>query len=199
LSDYDRDGRQRLYVTRTVPPAGADPRIAGAGATLLARDTIDGLSNVQHLTGLGAVASAEAAGGLDGKRIAIDGYEINGPAVAAAAADRGAVVAAISTADGAAVNETGFDVAGLREAWAAHGAGMLGDLRRIHRIRITRTARLAQRRHVIDVDSQRYRIAHFRLIICWYTSRDFSFFPCKLKSIVLRSTVLASRNTSRDS
>ena len=36
---------------------------------------------------------------------------------------------------------------------------------------------------------------HLRLIISEYTSLDFNVFPCKLKSIVLRITDLASFRT----
>lgn len=100
----------------------ADPRGEAA------RAMVEGLSNVAHLTGLGAVACAEAVGALDGKKIAIDNYEGNGPAVARAASERGAKVVAISTADGAVVNTAGFDIAGLEEAWAAHGSAMLGEV-----------------------------------------------------------------------
>ncbi len=50
LSDEDARGRQRLLLTRTVPPPGADPRIAGAGRTMLARDAIDGAADLASLT-----------------------------------------------------------------------------------------------------------------------------------------------------
>lgn len=49
LSDEDAGGRQRLILTRTVPPPGADPRIAGAGLTVLARDVIDGAGDLASL------------------------------------------------------------------------------------------------------------------------------------------------------
>lgn len=49
ISDYDKQGRQRLLLTRTVPPAGADPRIAGAGSTMAGRDAIDGVNDLASL------------------------------------------------------------------------------------------------------------------------------------------------------
>lgn len=110
----DDDGLADLFA--------ADPRGEAS------RALIDGLSNIAHLTGLGAVASAEAVQALDGKKIAIDNYEVNGPAVARAASERGAIVTAISTADGAAVDDAGFDIAALDEAWTTHGAAMVGEV-----------------------------------------------------------------------
>jgi len=75
------------------------------------------------------------------------------------------------------------------------GARILGDLGRVNRVGKSRATRLAQGGNVVDVNSERDRMNHFRLIISEYTSRDFNVFPCKLKSIVLRSTDLASLNT----
>jgi prepilin-type N-terminal cleavage/methylation domain-containing protein len=49
LSDYDKSGRQRLFLTRTVPPPAADPRIAGAGSTMTGRDAIDGVNDLANL------------------------------------------------------------------------------------------------------------------------------------------------------
>ncbi len=45
FSDYDKAGRQRLHLTRTVPRPGADPRIAESGRSILATDTIDGVGD----------------------------------------------------------------------------------------------------------------------------------------------------------
>ncbi len=49
FSDEDARGRQRLLLTRTVPPPGADPRIAGAGRTMASRDAIDGVADLASL------------------------------------------------------------------------------------------------------------------------------------------------------
>lgn len=48
-SDYDTEGRQRLYLTRSVPPPGADPRIAGSGVLVMAPDGIDGVGDMRSL------------------------------------------------------------------------------------------------------------------------------------------------------
>lgn len=93
-----------------------------------ARRSVDGVSNHRHLTGLGAVAAAEAARALDGQRIAIEQFETVGPSVARAAVERGAKVTAVSTAAGAAFNADGFDVAALIDALAADGPGFVTAL-----------------------------------------------------------------------
>ena len=49
LSDYDAGGRQRLQFSRTVPPPGADPRIAAGGRKMSAHDAIDGVNDLVHL------------------------------------------------------------------------------------------------------------------------------------------------------
>ena len=49
FSDYDKAGRQRLYFTRSLPPAGADPRMAYGGETMFVRDEIDGLRDLTFL------------------------------------------------------------------------------------------------------------------------------------------------------
>lgn len=91
------------------------------------RRIVDGLSNHLHLTGFGAVVSADTARSLDGATIAIENYEVAGPAVARSAAERGARVTAISTSAGAAMNPEGFDPTALGEALAAKGPAMIAD------------------------------------------------------------------------
>ncbi len=79
--------------------------------------------------GLSAVACAHhTLAGLDGRTIAIEGFGANGPALAAAATDRGATVIAVSTPAGTITNAAGFDPAALAEAWGAHGADLVGEL-----------------------------------------------------------------------
>lgn len=91
------------------------------------RRNVDGLSNRNHLTGLGAAACADAARPLDGSTIAIENFEVSGPAIARAAAERGARVTAVSTSAGAAVNADGFDPTALSEALASHGPAMINE------------------------------------------------------------------------
>ena len=93
--------------------------------------TVDGTSLGERLAGGGAVAAAAAAlGGLSGRRIVIEGCGPAGVAAAAAAADRGAVLAGVATEDGfcAAPNGAGLDAAAVAAAWAAHGAGFVQQL-----------------------------------------------------------------------
>ena len=81
-----------------------------------------------HLAGLGpVVAAAAAVGGLDGKKIAIEGFGATGPALAAAAAAQGATIVAISTTKGSKSDAGGLDPAELSGAWAESGDAMLGD------------------------------------------------------------------------
>ena len=75
-----------------------------------------------------AVAAEVAAPGLDGRRVAIEGFDASGPGLAAALAERGALVVAVATASGTAVAPRGFDVAALADAWAAHGPALVPAL-----------------------------------------------------------------------
>lgn len=90
-----------------------------------------GMSFSDRLTGRGAVAAAAAAlGGLEGRRIVIEGCGPAGVAAAEAAAERGAVLAGVATEKGfcAADGGAGFDAGAISEAWAAHGAGFVEHL-----------------------------------------------------------------------
>lgn len=88
---------------------------------------INGLTNQQHLTGLGAVVCAETVRPLEGARIAIENFESLGPAIARAATSRGATIAAIATSVGVATSETGFDVEALCHALTADGPAMVNS------------------------------------------------------------------------
>lgn len=109
---------------------------AGQLAGLIAADTrsdarlreIDGVSNADHLAGLGAVSAATTARSLDGATVAVENFDSTGLAVARAAAAAGAKVTAISTSAGAAMNADGFDVAALATALAADGADFVKGL-----------------------------------------------------------------------
>lgn len=82
----------------------------------------------QHLAGLGpVVAAAAATGGLDGKKVAIEGFGATGPALAAAVAAQGATIVAVSTTKGSKADAGGLDPAELRGAWSESGETMLGD------------------------------------------------------------------------
>ncbi len=82
-----------------------------------------------ELTALGiAVAAAEATGGLDGRAVAIEGFDAGGVALARAVAERGGRVVALSTPSGTAVAPAGFDPAAVEAAWAANGVDLVADL-----------------------------------------------------------------------
>ena len=100
--------------------ADADDRAEVASAD------IGGTSLSVHLAGLGPVLAAEnICGDLAGKTVAIEGFDDHGPALAAAATDRGATVIAISTPKG--LRTEGLDPATLAELWASDGAAMVGE------------------------------------------------------------------------
>jgi glutamate dehydrogenase (NAD(P)+) len=73
------------------------------------------------------VAADAATGGLDGKRVLIEGFAEHGPALAAAVAARGATIVGISTTAGVQLNAEGLDASELREGWAANGPGLVGE------------------------------------------------------------------------
>ena len=111
-----------------VPDDGLDTLISVDPRNEAHRRQVNGLSNQHHLTGFGSVVSADAARSLDGASIAIENYEVAGPAVAAAAIERGAKITAIATSAGVAFNPDGFDGAELHEALQAKGPAMVTDL-----------------------------------------------------------------------
>ena len=78
--------------------------------------------------GLSAVVAAHHAVGLDAKTIAIEGFENLGPWIADGVIGHGARLTAISTATGTVTNESGFSLAELNEAFAAHGADCVNEL-----------------------------------------------------------------------
>ena len=89
---------------------------------------VDGITNHDHLTGLGAVVCAEAVRSLDGAKVGIDNFDVNGAAVARAAAARGAKITSIATSAGVAVDADGFDVAEISEQVTAQGADIVATL-----------------------------------------------------------------------
>jgi len=120
------------------PAKGIDPTsladlLAADGRHPVAHEMVDpyGVGSVDlatHLSGLGpVVAAAAAVGGLDGKRVVIEGFGETGPSIAAAAMAHGATVVAISTNDGALVDEAGLDPATLAQGWRDAGDAMVGD------------------------------------------------------------------------
>lgn len=93
-------------------------RLAGAAPTF-----------VDRCEGLGAAVCAHhAAAGLAGKSVAIEGFGANGPALAAAVAERGGVISAVSTTTGTVTSDSGFDPQALADGWAANGDDVVNDL-----------------------------------------------------------------------
>lgn len=89
----------------------------------------DGVVARDSLTARSAVvAAATARGDLDGAKIAIEGFDSVGLAVARHAATMGATVTAVATGKGAAISAGGFDPATLAETWQAKGDAMVDDL-----------------------------------------------------------------------
>ena len=94
-----------------------DPRPAAA---------VDGAAALRRA---GIVAAAELAlGGLDGRSVAIEGFDAAGLELATDLVARGARIVAISTASGTASSTGGFDPAVLAEGLAAHRADLVGEL-----------------------------------------------------------------------
>ncbi len=94
----------------------------------LRHQDVGGQSLAAHLEALGPVVAAVAAlGGLEGKSVAIEGFAQHGPALAAAATDRGAKVTGVSTTAGTVTNTDGLDVQELHSGWADRGPALVGE------------------------------------------------------------------------
>jgi len=98
------DPAKGVSAEQLAPLAAADGR-----SDVRLRD-IDGITNAEHLTGVGAVACAALARPLEGARVAIENFDGVGLAIARAASEAGAKVVAISTPVGTALSPDGFDI-----------------------------------------------------------------------------------------
>jgi glutamate dehydrogenase/leucine dehydrogenase len=78
-----------------------------------------------ELRGLGAAICADAAGGLDGRAVVIEGFDDAGPELVRAVYDRGGRVVAAATAKGCVAAPKGLDGAMLAQAWREHGPAMV--------------------------------------------------------------------------
>ena len=101
------------------------PVLAHDQRNLIGNDDRDGISFNDELIGVGAVAAASSLlGGLDGKRVAIEGFGPAGLGIAREAAAAGAAIARVATAKGCADAQSDgrqIDPVGLAEAWLADG------------------------------------------------------------------------------
>ena len=114
------------YLPDAAKGVGADDLDGLRGDDL--RDTARLGEFADRCDGLSAAVSADHAVGLDGKTVAIDGFEGIGAWIADGVVGRGARVTAISTATGTVTNPDGFAVADLTEAVATHGADCVSEL-----------------------------------------------------------------------
>lgn len=95
----------------------SDPRPAAA------------IDDAAALRRAGIVASAELAlGSLDGRTVAIEGFDAAGLELATDLVARGARIVALSTASGTASSADGFDIAQLAEGFANHKADVVKEL-----------------------------------------------------------------------
>ncbi|MFN8039562.1 MAG: hypothetical protein U0Q07_10175 [Acidimicrobiales bacterium] len=122
LSPRVADGSLVLDAGKGVPPAaveawrGVDPRPA------VARDAAD------VLLARSVAASAAWAGDLEGRTVAIEGFDGNGPALVAELERRGARVVTVAGAQGAATRPEGFSAVEVAAAWGEHGPGFAAVL-----------------------------------------------------------------------
>ncbi len=114
---YLPDAAKGIGLDELAPLHAADPR-----------DTARLGDFADRCDGLSAVVAAHHAVGLDAKTVAIEGFENLGPWIADGVIGHGARLTAISTATGTVTNESGFSLAELNEAFAAHGADCVNEL-----------------------------------------------------------------------
>jgi hypothetical protein len=133
-----RDEALAAFVAELAPDAGTlllEPA-RGVGADDLAElragdprpDRWWELKDVLRATGVAAAAAQAAGGDLDGRTVAIEGFESGGPALVAALAERGASVVAVATAKGTVGAIAGLDPSAIVEAWTAHGPALVSEL-----------------------------------------------------------------------
>ena len=142
-----RDGAVEAFVAECEPWVAAGEFLPDPGKGLSAADlaplqaqdprhpirlsTVGGVSLAERLAGSGAVAAVAAAlDGLEGRRIVIEGCGPAGVAAAAAADERGAVLAGVATEKGFCAPPAGAGLAAdtIGEAWAAHGPAFVEHL-----------------------------------------------------------------------
>ena len=115
VADFTAEVAPLVTSGRFLPEPGTRVDRAALGS-LAAIDPRSVIGNVaDQVTVAGIVAAAEAtAGGLDGRPVAVEGLGGHGSAVAAAVADRGAKVVALTSGDRGVVDRDGFPVDALK-------------------------------------------------------------------------------------
>lgn len=117
-------GELMLDAGKGIDPADLAPlrEVDARGAAYEAR------APVLDAWGVRAAAEAACGGSLDGRTVAIEGFDRNGPALAQALVAAGTRITAVSTASGTAVSSRGFDLDELTNGWQAHGADVTTTL-----------------------------------------------------------------------
>src|SRR5690606_2793157 len=82
-------------------------------------------NHAAELRGLSAAICADAAVGLDGRAVVIEGFDASGPELVKAVYDRGGRVTAVATAKGTVVHPRGLDGPMLAQAWREHGPALV--------------------------------------------------------------------------
>ena len=117
------DAGKGLAATDLAPLQAVDPRHP------VRLESTGGIGFSERLAGIGAVAAVAAAlGGLEGRRVVIEGCGAAGVAAAQAAAGRGATLVGVAGAEGFCHARGGLDVSALSEAWAGHGPDFVQHL-----------------------------------------------------------------------
>ena len=120
LADDFTTGRLSTSPGLRLDGAMLAPVLAHDQRNLIGNDDRDGISFNHELIGVGAATAASSlVGGLDGKRIAIEGFGPAGLGIAREAAAAGATISRVSTAKGCANGQ--LDPVALTEAWLADG------------------------------------------------------------------------------
>ncbi|WP_419946363.1 hypothetical protein [Candidatus Poriferisodalis sp.] len=132
LADDFRSGRLSTSPGLRLNTELLAPVLAHDQRNLIGNDDRDGISLNDELIGVGAAAAAASLlGGLDGKRVAIEGFGPAGVGIAREAAAAGAKIVRIATAQGCAGTQTDgdrLDPTALAEAWLADGERCVASL-----------------------------------------------------------------------
>jgi hypothetical protein len=84
----------------------------------------------EQLRAVGAAAAAQLASGgsLDGRTVAVEGYDGSGAALVGALTERGARLVAVGTSGGSVADPAGLDPVAVSDAWDAHGPALVEQL-----------------------------------------------------------------------
>jgi glutamate dehydrogenase/leucine dehydrogenase len=111
------DAARGVHPDQLAPLRAVDPRPDDAPARQV------------ELAAVGLEASIGAAiGGLDGRSVVIEGFDEAGLELARRVVAGGGTIAAVSTAEGTAVQPSGLGIDALAAAWAAHGPDLVREL-----------------------------------------------------------------------